>query len=90
MYKINTADFGWSQIDDEFILYSIKNNSYYVLNETAKEIWELLYQSTNNCTFNDIINHIQSVFECDDLELVENDVSKLIEIYSEIGIIQQV
>lgn len=90
MYKLNTTDFGWSEIDDDFIIYSTSLNTYYVLNETAKYVWEYLYNRMDAGGINDIIQHLETVYEIDDLEGVRQDTIKLISIFEEIGLVVEI
>lgn len=90
MYKINTTDFGWSEIDNEFIIYSTKLNTYYVLNETAKYIWEYLYNSVDARKIDDIVQYLDTVYEIVDSEGVRQDVDNLISIFEEMGIVEWV
>lgn len=87
MYKINTTDFGWNQIDDDFILFSISKNTYYILNETAKSVWEFLYQETDCCQKSDIISYLDQEYDCDNIEKVTQDIEQLMSLFEEIGIV---
>ena len=55
------------------------------LNETGKLIWQTL---TNEATVEDVVDAIMKEFECDDRDLVTNDVVAFIEKLEKDGILE--
>ena len=87
MYKLNITDFGWNQIDEDFILFSINNNTYYILNETAKVIWEYMYQKKDFCSHEEIVKHLENLYDCDNTNLINKDVEQLISLFLQIELV---
>lgn len=88
MIIINATDFGWSQIDDDFVMYSISDNTYYVLNETAKEIWEYIYNSSDGCEKKDIIEYLLDIYDCDNIDKLKIDINDLIDTFLAMKVIE--
>lgn len=65
--KANLVQTGWNRLDDDFIIYLPKNERYFVLNETAAEVWQLLV--TSEKSFKEIVNHFVSHYDCDKEEI---------------------
>lgn len=89
MYKLNITDFGWNQIDQDFILYSINKNTYYILNETAKVIWDYMYEKKDFCSQDEMVRHIENLYDCDDSSLINKDVEQLMSLFLQIELVTQ-
>jgi len=62
-------------IDDDLMIYNENNGNVHVLNNTAKFIWDSIFEKTSVC---EIIKKLKSTFEVDNLNELENDVQDIL------------
>lgn len=72
MYFVKSSEFGYNDVDDDFVVFNLITGSYSLLNSTSKEIWLFI---KNNCKvkFEEIIDYLLNIFDVDREEL-NNDV----------------
>ncbi|MCR5824899.1 MAG: PqqD family protein [Lachnospiraceae bacterium] len=83
MYKISNSDFGWNNYGDQFVLYNHKKECYYVLNETAKDLWDIIVAEAE-CTVDVIVRKMADIYDTDVTDL-RKDVLVFVERLLEIG-----
>ena len=87
MIKINAKNFGWSEVDDEFIMFSMEDNTYYTLNETAKYIWEYIYNKNSICNVQEIVDYMKKRYVSMNIEEIKEDVNDLIDMFVEMKLV---
>lgn len=79
MLKANLRDFAWNFIENEFVLYSAVNNNYFRLNETGKEIWDIIVRNTEGISVSSIQNELQKRYQNISCETIASDVNLFID-----------
>ena len=72
--------------DTETVMLNIEKNSYYGMDESAREIWELL---TEPCSVNGVCDHLLTIFAVDK-EVCQKQVLSFLEELREEGLIDVV
>lgn len=78
-FVVNQDRFGWNEIEGDFVLYSTYTEQYHVLNETAKDIFEMIKKSSKPMDLNEITKEFQLLYEIEELETVRNDIAVFLE-----------
>lgn len=78
-FILNQDRFGWNEIEGDFVLYSTYTEQYHVLNESAKDIFEIIRKSNKPIDLDDIMAEFQLLYEIEALETVRNDISVFLE-----------
>lgn len=76
--KLNLKDYGWNEVEGTFVLYSIKEDAYFALNDVAKDIWEFMFDN-DEVGILEIIDFVKNKYKCPDNEMLEQDVKAFIE-----------
>ncbi|WP_342477986.1 PqqD family protein [Paenibacillus sp. FSL H7-0350] len=89
LYKLNARDFGWNQIDEDFVVFTMTDEKYHVFNETAKELFEFIHVH-EGCSIDDINNYFEQNYEIENQEQLSQDIKIILEQMQQIGMLYEI
>ena len=85
MYIVKKNEFGYNDVDDDFVVFNLVTGSYSLLNTSSKEIW-LFIKDNEKVTVEQIIEHLLNIYEIEKSELTE-DVNTILKLMLEQGLV---
>lgn len=89
LYKIDKMNFGFNEIDDDFVVFDIMNDNYHVMNETARELVNIIVNK-DEISLETIIEEFGKSYEISSIEEVSKDISEVLEKLVQIGLVNLV
>ena len=90
-YMIDKEDFGFNEIDDEFVVFDIRNDNYHIMNESAQEILKMFLEN-DKCDIGEILKKFREIYELANIDEdeVEKDIERILQEFLRIGLIKSV
>lgn len=85
MYIVKKNEFGYNDVDNDFVVFNLITGSYSLLNTTSKEIW-LFIKENEKVTVEQIIKYLLNIYEIDKDQLTE-DVNAILKLMLEQGLV---
>lgn len=85
MYIVKKNEFGYNDVDNDFVVFNLITGSYSLLNTTSKEIW-LFIKENEKATVEQIIKYLLNIYEIDKEQLTE-DVNAILKLMLEQGLV---
>lgn len=85
MYIVKKNEFGYNDVDNDFVVFNLITGSYSLLNTTSKEIW-LFIKENEKATVEQIIKYLLNIYEIDKDQLTE-DVNAILKLMLEQGLV---
>lgn len=95
MYKSNNVKYKIDKIEVEYfedggVLFLNEKAQFYALDEVAAEIIEYINKIDNVFTVDNIVEHINEIYQNIDVETIRNDISNFVKTLKEKEIIYEV
>lgn len=77
---------GWNEIDGDFVVYNPIDEKYFVLNESASDIWKILIQK-DELEFQELKEQFIATYEVDESE-INNDLLDVLTNMEQLGLLE--
>lgn len=89
-FKINRDHFGWNDIEGDFVIYSTYTEQYHVLNETGKDLFDILRLANTPLTLDEILKKFCLQYKVDDVKIVREDILAFLENMCKIDVVMEI